>query len=155
MSTFDGTDGTRGGRQPGGAFMLWFNRRMARRIRTKRGVKAMGADPLLLITVGAKSGQVRENPVARFKAPDGSWYVTASANGAPRNPAWYHNIAAHPDEVRIVVDGVETPVTATQVHGPEREAAWRQITTEQPRFAKYETKTDREIPVIKLTPTTR
>jgi deazaflavin-dependent oxidoreductase (nitroreductase family) len=131
--------------------MAWFNRRMARRIRGKGG-KAMGLDPLLLITVGAKSGQVRETPVARFAGPDGSWYVVASANGAPRNPAWYYNLAAHPDRVRVVVDGAETAVTAEQLHGEEREAAWRLITGAQPRFAKYGTKTDRAIPIIRLTP---
>lgn len=151
MSSFDGTDGTRGGRQPGGAFMLWFNRRMARKIRRK-GAKAMGMDTLLLVTVGAKSGLVRETPVARFAGPDGSWYVAASAGGGARNPAWYYNIAAHPDRVRIVVDAVETPVAAEQVHGVERDAAWQQIVARQPRFAKYETSTDRDIPIIKLTP---
>ena len=150
-SGFNATNGTHGARQPGGAFMAWFNRRMARKIRGKGG-KAMGLDPLLLITVGAKSGEVRETPVARFAGPDGSWFVVASANGAARNPSWYYNIAAHPDQVRIVVNGVETAVTAEQLHDQDRAAAWQQITAAQPRFAKYETKTDRDIPVIKLTP---
>ena len=52
MSGFDATNGTRGARQPGGAMMSWFNKRMAKRIRGGGG-KAMGLDPLLLITVGA------------------------------------------------------------------------------------------------------
>jgi deazaflavin-dependent oxidoreductase (nitroreductase family) len=151
MSGFDATNGTRGARQPGGAVMAWFNKRMAKRIRGGGG-KAMGLDPLLLITVGAKSGQTRETPVARFAGPEGSWYVVASANGAPRNPAWYYNVAAHPDQVRVVIDGVETPVAAEQLHGADRAEAWRVITQAQPRFAKYETKTDRDIPVIHLTP---
>jgi deazaflavin-dependent oxidoreductase (nitroreductase family) len=153
MSSFDATNGTRGGRQPGGAVMAWFNKRMARRIRHGGG-KAMGLDSLLLITVGAKSGQTRETPVARFAGPSGDWYVVASANGAARNPAWYYNVAAHPDRIRIVVDGVETPVTAEQLHGDDRAAAWAVITGAQPRFAKYESKTDRDIPVIRLTPRT-
>ena len=148
--SFDATNGTRGARQPGGAFMSWFNRRMAKKIRGKGG-KAMGLDPLLLITIGAKSGQTRETPVARFAGPDGSWFVVASANGAANNPAWYHNVAAHPDQVRIVVDGVESAVTAEQLHGQDRAQAWQQICSAQPRFAKYETKTDRVIPIIKLT----
>ena len=59
MSSFDATNGTRGARQPGGALMAWFNKRMAKRIRGGGG-KAMGLDPLLLITVGARSGQTRE-----------------------------------------------------------------------------------------------
>ena len=151
MSGFDATNGTRGARQPGGAMMSWFNKRMAKRIRGGGG-KAMGLDPLLLITVGAKSGQVRETPVARFAGPDGSWYVVASANGAARNPSWYYNVAAHPDQVRIVVDGVESAVTAEQLHGADRAAAWHVITAAQPRFDNYVSKTDRDIPVIRLSP---
>ena len=152
MSSFDATNGTRGARQPGGALMSWFNKRMAKKIKGGKGGKAMGLDPLLLITIGAKSGQVRETPVARFAGPDGSWYVVASANGAARNPAWYYNIAAHPDQVRIVVDGVETAVTADQLHGDDRARAWERITASVPRFGAYEGKTDRAIPVIRLTP---
>lgn len=151
--SFSASNGTRGGRQPGGTLMSWFNKRMARKIRGKGG-KAMGLDPLLLITIGSKSGQVRETPVARFPGPEGSWYVVASANGAARNPAWYYNVAAHPDQIRIVIDGVETVVTAEQLHDAAREQAWQQICDSQPRFAKYATKTDRVIPVIKLTPLT-
>ena len=154
MTSFDATNGTRGGRQPGGFFMAWFNRRMAKKIRSGSGATAMGLEPLLLITVGAKSGQSRETPVGRFADTDGSWLVVASANGAARNPAWYYNVAAHPDQVCIVVDGVETAVVAEQLHGEEREQAWSRICTASPRFGKYATKTDRDIPIIRLTPRT-
>jgi hypothetical protein len=44
------------------------------------------------------------------------------------------------------------PVTAEQLHGTERTEAWQQIVTAAPRFAKYEQKTDRELPIIRLTP---
>ena len=110
----------------------------------------LGRDVLLVD--GTKSGQVRETPVARFAGPDGSWYVVASANGAARNPSWYYNVAAHPDQVRIVVDGVESAVTAEQLHGADRAAAWHVITAAQPRFDNYVSKTDRDIPVIRLSP---
>lgn len=131
--------------------MSWFNKRMAKRIRGKGG-RAMGLDPLLLITIGAKSGLTRETPVARFPGPSGSWLIVASANGAKNNPAWYFNIAAHPDQVRIVIDGVESSVVAEQLHGDDLTDAWKQIGDAQPRFAKYRAKTDREIPIIKLSP---
>jgi len=151
MSGFDTTNGTRGARQPGGGLMAWHNRRLAKKIR-QGSAKAMDMEPLLLVTVGAKSGITRETPVARFAGPDGSWYVVASANGAANNPAWYFNIAAHPEDVRVVVDGVETPVVARQLHGEERAQAWAVVTRTVPRFANYEKKTDRDIPVIQLTP---
>ena len=44
------------------------------------------------------------------------------------------------------------PVTAEQLHGAERAQAWQQILTAAPRFAKYQQKTDRELPIIRLTP---
>ena len=149
--TFESTDGTRGARQPGGRIMRWFNKRTARRIR-RGDAKIMGHDTLLLITVGRKSGQPRETPVMRFGGPGGSWYVVASANGATRNPAWYHNVAAHPGQVRVVVDGTETAVTAEQLHGDERTRVWQQICATNKRFSSYADKTDRDIPIIKLTP---
>ena len=76
----------------------------------------------------------------------------ASAAGAARNPAWYHNLAAHPDQVWIELPGREVVVTAEQLHGAERDEAWRQITAAVPRFAAYQQATDRELPIIRLVP---
>jgi deazaflavin-dependent oxidoreductase (nitroreductase family) len=75
----------------------WFNNMAAGRIR--RAGKMMGFNALILTTTGAKSGAERTNPVGWFPGPDGSWLIVASAAGAARNPAWYHNIAAHPGQV--------------------------------------------------------
>ena len=148
---FTSKAGTRGARQPGGFVLRTFNAFLAKRIR-KGGGRAMGLNTLLLMTVGSKTGQTRETPLARFDAPNGGWYVVASANGAQRNPSWYHNIAAHPDAVRAVVAGTELSVTAEQISGTERDQVWQRICADQPRFGKYGTKTDREIPIIRLTP---
>jgi deazaflavin-dependent oxidoreductase (nitroreductase family) len=68
------------------------------------------------------------------------------------NPAWYYNIAAHPDDVQIEIDGRTIPVTAEQLHGPERAEAWKQVTGAAHRFAGFQEKTDREFPIIRLTP---
>ncbi|HXZ75021.1 MAG TPA: nitroreductase/quinone reductase family protein [Streptosporangiaceae bacterium] len=124
---------------------------MARRIRRKGG-KIMGFNALVLTTIGRKSGLERTNPVGWFPGKDGSWLIVASANGAIGNPAWYYNIAAHPDQVQIEVDGRKVAVVAEQLHGTERAEAWQQIITAAPRFAKYEQKTDRELPIIRLVP---
>ena len=59
--------------------------------------------------------------------------------------------AAHPDQVRIEVDGRTIPVTAEQLHGPERDEAWQEIVAAAPRFAGCQQKTDRQLPVILLT----
>jgi deazaflavin-dependent oxidoreductase (nitroreductase family) len=60
---------------------------------------------LVLTTVGRKSGVERSTPVGYFPGADGSWLIVASAAGAPKNPAWYYNIGAHPDKVQIEMAG--------------------------------------------------
>lgn len=148
--TFNTPNGTRGAKQPSaGRLMRWFNSWNMKRIRQKGG-KVMGMDALVLTTVGRKSGAERSTPVAFLPDGDNAWLIAASANGAANNPAWYYNIAAHPDQVRIELAGRNVSVDAEQLHGQAREDAWRRITNELPRFAKYEEKTDREIPVIRL-----
>jgi len=148
---FDTPAGTRGGRQPRtGLILRLINKNAASRFR--RTGKMLGFNGLILTTVGAKTGAERTSPVGWWPGPDGSWLIVAAANGAARNPAWYHNIAAHPDEVRIEVDSRKIRVTAEQLHGAARTEAWREIAAATPRFAQYQDKTDRELPVIRLVP---
>jgi deazaflavin-dependent oxidoreductase (nitroreductase family) len=149
--SFDTVAGTRGGRQPAGFAARLGNKVMAGRIRKGRA-KFLGFNALVLTTVGRKTGAERATPVGYFPGPDGSWLIVASAAGAQGNPAWYYNLAAHPDQVQIEVGGQKIPVTAEQLHGTDREQAWQQIVAAVPRFAGYQQKTDREIPVIRLTP---
>jgi deazaflavin-dependent oxidoreductase (nitroreductase family) len=110
----------------------------------------MGVNALVLTTVGRKSGRERTTPVGWFPGKGDSWLIVASAGGAVRNPAWYYNIAANPDQIRIEVDGRKVAVVAEQLHGDERAEAWQQIITAAPRFAQYQQKTDRELPIIRL-----
>ncbi len=147
--SFDTHAGTRGARQPAGPMVKWVNKLAAGRIRRKGG-KFMGFNALILTTVGRKSGAERTNPVGWFPGKDGSWLIVASAAGAPGNPAWYYNIAAHPDKVQIEVEGRRIAVVAEQLHGAERAGAWDQIVAAAPRFGGYQQKTDRELPVIRL-----
>jgi deazaflavin-dependent oxidoreductase (nitroreductase family) len=125
----------------------WASRRLRR-----KGGQMMGFNALVLTTVGRKSGLERTNPVGWFPGTDGSWLIVASAAGAARNPAWYYNIAAHPDQVQVEIDGRKVAVTPEQLHGAERDGAWRQITAAAPRLAGYQEKTDRELPIIRLVP---
>src|SRR5262249_14944882 len=94
--SFDTHAGTRGGCQPrAGLLVRLANRTAASRCRRSR--KMWGLNGLILTTVGARSGAERTTPVGWWPGPDGSWLIVAAANGGARNPAWYHNIAAHPD----------------------------------------------------------
>jgi deazaflavin-dependent oxidoreductase (nitroreductase family) len=147
--SFETHAGTRGARQPAGPVVRWVNKLAAGRIRRKGG-KFMGFNALILTTIGRKSGAERTNPVGWFPGRDGSWLIVASAAGAAGNPAWYYNIAAHPDKVQIEVDGRTLAVVAEQLHGAERAEAWEQIVATAPRFGGYQQKTDRELPVIRL-----
>ena len=142
--------GTRGGRSASGPVARGMMRVMAAWHR-RSGDKFQGLDLLYLTTIGAKSGQKRQSTVARFADGDDAWLVVASGGGSARHPAWYHNIAAHPDQVWVEVGGKQMRVTPTQLDGDARAQAWQRITQSQPRYKGYETKTDRAIPVIRLT----
>jgi deazaflavin-dependent oxidoreductase (nitroreductase family) len=119
--------------------------------RIRKGGSFMGMRLLVLNTVGKKTGAARSNPVAWFAGEGDSWLIVASAGGAAKNPAWFYNIGAHPEAVSIDVGGSNVPVAADQLAGADRETAWETITTASPQFSKYESTTDREIPVIRLT----
>ncbi len=148
---FDTHAGTRGLRLTSGPVQRWLDKGMAGRGVRKIFSMFFHFDALVLTTVGHKSGTERTTPVCWFPGKDGSWLIVAAAGGTTVNPAWYYNIAAHPDDVRIKIDGREIAVTAEQLHGAERAEAWQQITAAAHRFARFQQKTDRELPVIRLT----
>lgn len=109
--------------------------------------------PILLVHhTGAKSGAQRINPVAYHR--DGDRYVIfASKAGAPTNPAWYHNLIAHPDTT-IEVGDQTLSVHASEAAGEERDRLYAAQAERIPQFAEYAQKTSRAIPVIVLTPVT-
>jgi deazaflavin-dependent oxidoreductase (nitroreductase family) len=143
--------GTRGGRTPPSflnrlmmPIMIWVHRRSGDRFR--------GGDLLYLTTRGARSGQLRTNPVARFPDGQGGWIIIASAGGAAAHPGWYHNIVAHPDEVWAEVAGTKHRVHVEQLEGELRDRVWDQVIGKAPGFNAYVSKTDRSLPVLRLTP---
>jgi deazaflavin-dependent oxidoreductase (nitroreductase family) len=107
---------------------------------------------LKLTTVGARSGN--EHRVSLFCSPAGqdAWYVVASSGGSSKHPAWYYNMARNPDQIWIELDGRKVRVGAETVTGEERDAAWRAFVAAWKGYADYQTRTDRVIPVVKLTP---
>ncbi|MBB4933334.1 deazaflavin-dependent oxidoreductase (nitroreductase family) [Lipingzhangella halophila] len=124
---------------------------MNRKIRSGRS-KMMGMDVLILNTVGRRSGQQRETPVAWFADGADAWLVVASGGGS-QPPDWHANLMAHPDQASIELGGRDAmPVTPHQLEGADRERAWQRIAAAQPRIAKYQSKAEREYPVVRLTP---
>ena len=112
-----------------------------------------GVRLLLLHTEGARSAQHHVTPVAYLA--DGDRYVIfASKAGAPTNPGWYHNLRAHPDTtIEVGTDTLE--VTASVAQGDERERLYERQVRAAPQFAEYQARTERQIPVVVLTPTPR
>lgn len=110
----------------------------------------------LLHTIGAKTGQERLIPLMYLQPkPDGPRYVFASYGGAPNNPAWFHNLVAHPDIEIEVGDGTtieRVAVHARVLEGAERDTVYAEQARRFPQFAAYEEKTTRDIiPVVELT----
>lgn len=109
-----------------------------------------GATALLLTTIGNKSGRPRTTPL--IYARDGENYVViASKGGAPSHPAWYLNVSKTP-EVEIQVKDRIMKATASTVEGEERERLWKVATAVWPNYEQYAERTDRLIPVVRLTP---
>jgi deazaflavin-dependent oxidoreductase (nitroreductase family) len=110
-----------------------------------------GMDLVLVHHTGAKSGKSFISPVA-YLDDGGRYLIFASKGGAPDNPAWYHNLLAHPD-VTIEVGSETTAAVASEVTGEERDRVFGVMAERRPQFAEYErTAAPRVIPVIALTP---
>lgn len=108
---------------------------------------------LLLHTTGARSGEPRVSPLA-YQSDGDRLFVVASAAGADRHPAWFHNLRADP-RVRVERWAGETLQTFDGVAGAvdddaERARLWERIVERMPGFADYQTKTDRVIPVVEI-----
>lgn len=107
-----------------------------------------GGNLLLLTTRGARSGATHTTPLAYLEDGD-RLVVMASAGGAPRHPAWYHNVRANPT-VTVEQGTTSFEAVASVPDRPERDKLWARAVEAMPGFADYEQKTDRTIPVVVL-----
>ncbi|MEO6714089.1 MAG: nitroreductase family deazaflavin-dependent oxidoreductase [Mycobacteriales bacterium] len=111
----------------------------------------MSGMPVIIVTSrGAKTGKLRKTPLMRVEH-DGMYAAVASYAGAAKHPVWYYNLMADPlIEVR---DGaVVRDMTARVATGDERRAWWDRSVAAFPKYAAYQQKTEREIPVFILEP---
>lgn len=130
-----------------GRMQVRFYRRFGKRMRVQ------GMPTLLLTTLGAKTGKVRQTVLCWFPdSSDGnqSWLIVASGAGSARHPAWFVNMARNPDQISIEIGQRQIKVEPQSLRGAERAEAWRRIVALAPGYATYEKKTDREIPVVRL-----
>jgi deazaflavin-dependent oxidoreductase (nitroreductase family) len=108
-----------------------------------------GLPLLLLTTIGVRSGRRRSVPLTYIA--DGDRYVVA-AGAAGANPAWYHNVLAHPAvTVEVATDVFDA--TARIVTGSERAVLFDRYAAQQPQLVSYQALAQRYVPMIALTPT--
>jgi deazaflavin-dependent oxidoreductase (nitroreductase family) len=105
---------------------------------------------LILATKGRNSGKYSLTPL--YYGTDGDKYVLiASKGGDAENPGWYKNLSAHP-QVRIQVGDKRLDATAKSAAGEERTRLWNMMQQREPLYREYQAKTQRQIPVVLLTP---
>ena len=129
-----------------------FNQRVIHEFRANQGkVSGQLANmPVLLLTMtGAKSGRTITKPLV-YTTDGERLVVIASFAGAPKHPAWYHNLLAHP-EATVEVGTERFRVKATVTTGEERQRLFDRQAAQMPIFVEYQHKTSRQIPVLVLT----
>jgi deazaflavin-dependent oxidoreductase (nitroreductase family) len=130
---------------------MGLNRQVIDEFRARGGVvggRFAGLPLLLLTTVGARSGRPRTVPVT-YVADRQHYVIAVGANGA--NPAWYHNLLAHPT-VTVEVGTAALEAVARVTAGAERDALFDRYASEQPQLISYQTMANQEVPMIVLTP---
>jgi deazaflavin-dependent oxidoreductase (nitroreductase family) len=128
-----------------------FNKAIVEEFRSNGGVVGgpfEGAALLLLHTVGAKSGEPRLSPLA-YLTVDGKMLIIGSYAGAPKDPAWVHNLRKNP-RAHIEVGTDAYDVEVRELPPEERDQTYGKITEMAPTFADYQSKTTRKIPLFEL-----
>lgn len=146
--------GTRGVQMPKFAQRLFKATSFMGDLMFRTGRRVQGRPLLRLGTVGARSGEGRRTVLGWFpdEGEDAAWIIVASNGGLAGHPAWAYNLVKRPDSATVDAGDGEVPVSVEMLSGPERERVWRRIIDTSPGYGRYEEKTDREIPVFRLTP---
>jgi F420H(2)-dependent quinone reductase len=135
---------------------VWVYRKTGGRVGGKWRIGAGWKKPvqtLLLDHVGRKSGRKFTTPLLYLlDGPD--VVIVASQGGLPKNPQWYANLMATPD-TSVQIKSEKRSVTARTANAEERAALWPKLVDLYADFASYQSWTDREIPVVILSPRER
>ena len=110
------------------------------------------AQPMLMLTTrGARTGRLRETPLAAVPLEGGRILLVGSNFARQHHPAWTANLMADPD-AEIVFRGKRTRVRARLLEGAERERRWQTAVIWFPVWTRYVTVTDREFRLFELEP---
>jgi deazaflavin-dependent oxidoreductase (nitroreductase family) len=118
----------------------------------REGGTLQGVPVVILTTKGRKTGKLRKSPLMRVEH-DGVYAVVASYGGAPKHPVWYLNLVDNPDVT--LQDGDQLSDRRARTASPEEKRHWwPRLTAVWPPYSEYQSKTERDIPVVLLeTPT--
>jgi deazaflavin-dependent oxidoreductase (nitroreductase family) len=116
----------------------------------KQGGDLQGKPVIVLTSVGARTGKLRKTALMRVEHED-AYAVVASRGGAPRNPAWYHNLTQNP-HVELQDRATKRDYLAREVTGSDKALWWERAVKVWPAYDGYQKKTDRQIPVFVLEP---
>ena len=110
-----------------------------------------GVPTLLLTSTGRRTGQKRTSALIFARDAD-DYLVVASHGGAPKHPQWYLNLQANPD-AEIQVKDQTLGVVARTASAEEKPRLWKIVADVWPNYDVYQSRTDRDIPVVVLSPT--
>jgi deazaflavin-dependent oxidoreductase (nitroreductase family) len=113
--------------------------------------KGAGMPVLVLTTKGRKSGAPRSTMLTSPLQIDETIVIVASRGGDDRHPDWFLNLQADP-QVEVEMAGSKRPMTAHDADAAEKADLWPKIVADHDNYAGYQRKTERDIPVIVLTP---
>ncbi|MFQ6229379.1 nitroreductase family deazaflavin-dependent oxidoreductase [Nocardia sp. NPDC002869] len=117
------------------------------------GTEYFGMPALELTTVGRKSGQPRSVMLTAPVVEGDDYIIVASRGGDPTHPAWYWNLRDNPAVEVSFRNGPRRSMTAHVLSAEQRAPLWSRITAAYPVYGDYQKRTDREIPLVRLTPT--
>ena len=118
------------------------------------GWSASNMPVLELTTTGRKSGQKRVVMLTSPLQEGDTYVVVASRGGDDTHPAWFLNLRDDPEVEVAVQGGPLRPMRARVANAEERAELWPRVTADHKNYAGYQTKTDREIPLVLLEPAT-
>jgi deazaflavin-dependent oxidoreductase (nitroreductase family) len=110
-----------------------------------------GLPVVTLTTTGARTGQRRTTDLLAVRDGPDAWIIAASSGGSAQHPGWFFNMARWPDQIWLRDGKRQTRVEAATLRGEEASSGYARLIALNKIYASYPTKTDRDIPVIRLT----
>ena len=129
--------------------MSWLNVVAYRATGGRLGGTFLRGAPVCLVTViGRKSGEPHTIPLL-YLADGDDVIVVASKGGMSKHPVWYLNLVANP-RCEVEMGNSRTSMVARRVSAEEKAALWPRLCAMYPDYAGYQARTERDIPVLRL-----